>query len=50
MIATAIPDRVREIFSDAREMQAQAIKLFDSGDVRDAAEQGWCDAEVLAIR
>lgn len=42
MTTTSIQDRVDEIFADAREMQAQAIELFDNGDIRDAAEQAWC--------
>ena len=42
MTPISIQDRVREIFADAREMQTQAIELFDNGDIRDAAEKAWC--------
>ena len=47
-------DRVAEIFADARAMQAEALRLLDAGDIRDAAEKAWCatkratDALILA--
>ena len=51
MVAT---DRVSTIFADARAMHADALRLFESGDIRDAAEKAWCatkratDALILA--
>ena len=39
MVAT---DRVKEIFADARAMQAQALQRLERSDVRDAAEKAWC--------
>ena len=42
MTTTSIQDRVDELFSDARDMQSQAIGCLDRGDVRDAAEKAWC--------
>ena len=51
MVAT---DRVREIFTDARALQADALELLALGKVRNAAEKAWgatqraTDALVLA--
>ena len=51
MLAT---DRVSAIFADARNLHADALRLLDSGDIRDAAEKAWCatkratDALILA--
>ncbi len=39
MLAT---DRIKELFADAHEVQAQAVDLLSRGDVRDAAEKAWC--------
>ena len=47
-------DRVTELMEDARLMQARALELLATGDVRDAAEKAWCatkratDALILA--
>ena len=47
-------DRVPAIFADARDVHADALRLFEAGDIRDAAEKAWCatkraaDALVLA--
>ena len=47
-------DRVKEIFADARAMQAGALERLAAGDIRDAAEKAWCaslratDALILA--
>ena len=47
-------DRVSAIFDDARNVQADAARLLEAGDVRDAAEKAWCatkratDALILA--
>ena len=47
-------DRVREIFADARALQADALEMLTLGDVRNAAEKAWgatrmaTDALVLA--
>ena len=30
------------IFADARLMYAQALERWEAGDIRDAAEKGWC--------
>ena len=35
-------DRVSEIFADARAVHADALRLLDAGDIRDAAEKAWC--------
>lgn len=51
MVAT---DRVTEIFADARAMQAEALRQWAAGDIRDSAEKAWCatkratDALILA--
>ena len=42
MTTTTAEERVRELFEDARQMQAQAVERFDAGDIRDAAEKAWC--------
>ena len=34
--------RVREIFADARFMQAEALELLDREDIRDAVGKAWC--------
>ena len=39
MIAT---NRVLEIFADAHQLHASAMERLDAGDIRDAAEKGWC--------
>ncbi|MCE2463652.1 MAG: hypothetical protein J4F46_07070 [Dehalococcoidia bacterium] len=39
MVAT---DRVKEIFTDARSLQDDALRRLDQGDIRDAAEKAWC--------
>ena len=47
-------DRVSVIFADARAVHADALRLLEAGDVRDAAEKAWCatkratDALILA--
>ena len=49
-----VTDRVSAIFDDARSVQADALRLLEAGDVRDAAEKAWCatrratDALILA--
>ena len=51
MLAT---DRVSAIFADASAVHANALRLLESGDIRDAAEKAWCatkratDALILA--
>ena len=51
MVAT---DRVKEIFADARDLQADALEMLALGKVRNAAEKAWgatkqaTDALVLA--
>ena len=51
MVAT---DRVREIFGDAKALQADALEMLEQGRVRNAAEKAWgatkraTDALVLA--
>ena len=51
MLAT---DRISAIFADARTVHAEALRLLESGDIRDAAEKAWCatkratDALILA--
>ena len=51
MVAT---DRTSTIFADARAVHADALRLLEAGDVRDAAEKAWCatkratDALILA--
>ncbi len=42
MTTTSTQDRVAEIFTDARQVQSQAIERLDVGDIRDAAEKSWC--------
>ena len=50
----AAPDRVSEIFDDARRQHRAALERLASGDIRDAAEKAWCatkratDALILA--
>ncbi len=47
-------DRVPAIFADARSVHADALRMLEAGDIRDAAENAWCatkratDALVLA--
>ena len=47
-------DRVPGIFADARAVHADALRLVEAGDIRDAAEKAWCatkratDALILA--
>lgn len=51
---TTTTDRVAAIFADARGVHADALRLLEAGDVRDAAEKAWCatkratDALILA--
>jgi hypothetical protein len=51
---TTATDRVPAIFADARSLHADALRLLEAGDVRDAAEKAWCatkratDALILA--
>ena len=51
MVAT---DRVTAIFADARGVHADALRLLEADDIRDAAEKAWCatkratDALILA--
>ena len=46
--------RVPAIFADARAVHADALRLLEAGDIRDAAEKAWCvtkratDALILA--
>ena len=35
-------DRVPAIFADARSVHADALRLLEAGDIRDAAEKAWC--------
>ena len=35
-------DRVSAIFSDAQAIQADALRLLELGDIREAAEKAWC--------
>ena len=39
---TTTTDRVPAIFADARSLHADALRLLESGDIRDAAEKAWC--------
>ncbi len=39
MLAT---DPVSTIFADARSLHADALRLLEAGDIRDAAEKAWC--------
>ena len=47
-------DRISAIFTDARAVHADALRLLEAGDIRDAAEKAWCatkratDALILA--
>ena len=34
-------DRVSSIFADARNLHADALRLLEAGDIRDAAEKAW---------
>ena len=51
---TTATDRISAIFSDARSVHADALRMLEAGDVRDAAEKAWCatkratDALILA--
>ena len=51
---TTTTDRVPAIFADARAVHADALRMLEAGDVRDAAEKAWCatkratDALILA--
>ncbi len=51
MVAT---DRIADIFADAKAVHADALRLLERGDIRDAAEKAWCatkratDALILA--
>lgn len=54
MTTVTVQEHVEEIFADARSMHAQAVRQFEQGDIRDAAEKAWCatkratDALILA--
>ena len=39
MLAT---DTAPAIFADARSLHADALRLLETGDIRDAAEKAWC--------
>ena len=39
---TTTTDRVPAIFADARGLHADALRLLEAGDIRDAAEKAWC--------
>ena len=47
-------DRVPDIFADSPAVHADALRLLEAGDIRDAAEKAWCatkratDALILA--
>ena len=47
-------DRISTIFADARGVHADALRMLEAGDIRDAAEKEWCatkratDALILA--
>ena len=49
-------NRTSAIFADAHAVHADALRLLESGDIRDAAEKAWCaakratDALILARR
>ena len=45
MTTTTAEERVRELFADARHMQAEALERLQVGDIRDAAEKSWCAAK-----
>ena len=38
-------DRISAIFADARAVHADALRLLEAGDIRDAAEKAWCAAK-----
>lgn len=42
MIRMLFTDRVPAIFADARGLHADALRLLEAGDIRDAAEKAWC--------
>jgi hypothetical protein len=42
-------DRVSAIFADARAVHADALRLLEAGDVRDAAEKAWCATDALIL-
>ena len=54
MTTVTVPDQIAALFADARAMQTQAVRQFEQGDIRDAAEKAWCatkratDAFILA--
>ena len=49
-----IQDQIEELFADARQIHAQAVRQLEHGDIRDAAEKAWgatkraTDALILA--
>ena len=51
---TTTTGRAPAIFADARALHADALRLLEAGDIRDAAEKAWCatkratDALILA--
>ena len=51
---TTTTDHVPAIFADARAVHADALRVLEAGDIRDAAEKAWCatkratDALILA--
>ena len=42
MTTVSARDRVVALFTDAREVHAQALERLEQGDIRDAAEKAWC--------
>jgi hypothetical protein len=54
VIELTITREPAEIFADAEQIQEQAIRRIEEGDIRDAAEKAWCatkratDALILA--
>jgi hypothetical protein len=46
-LATAI-GRVGEIFADVRLLHDSAVRKFEEGDIRGAAEKAWCPAKSAA--
>ena len=55
MTTAPAQDRIAALFTDAREVHAQALERLQHGDVRDAAEKAWCatkratDALILSL-
>ena len=55
MTTAPAQDRSAALFTDAREVHAQALDRLRQGDIRDAAEKAWCatkratDALILSL-